>query len=81
MPAASRILNGLKSHVNYRGMFFPPSGGLISVKAPRREGHSGFRGRNRAMIVSDKKKSVCGSKDVSEVLFSLLHVEQEHDRE
>ena len=33
------------------------------------------------MIVSEKKKSVCGSKDVSEVLLSLLNLEQEHDRE
>ncbi len=33
------------------------------------------------MIISEKKKTVCGSKDVSEVLFSLLNFEQEHDRE
>ncbi|MGC1454686.1 MAG: hypothetical protein WA946_05815 [Nitrospirota bacterium] len=33
------------------------------------------------MIISEKKKTVCGSRDVSEVLFSLLNVEQEHDRE
>ncbi len=33
------------------------------------------------MIISEKKKTVCGAKDVSEVLFSLLNVEQEHDRE
>jgi len=33
------------------------------------------------MIVSEKKKTVCSSKDVSEVLLSLLNVEQEHDRE
>jgi DNA repair protein RadC len=33
------------------------------------------------MIVSEKKKTVCGSKDVSEVLYSLLNFEQEHDRE
>lgn len=33
------------------------------------------------MIVSEKKKSVCGSKDVSEVLLSLLNLGQEHDRE
>jgi len=33
------------------------------------------------MIVSEKKKTVCCSKDVSEVLSSLLNYEQEHDRE
>jgi len=33
------------------------------------------------MIVSEKKKTVCSSKDVSEVLSSLLNYEQEHDRE
>ena len=33
------------------------------------------------MIVSEKKKTVCCSKDVSEVLLSLLKFEQEHDRE
>ena len=33
------------------------------------------------MIVSEKKQTVCCSKDVAEVLLSLLHVEQEHDRE
>jgi hypothetical protein len=33
------------------------------------------------MIVSEKKKTVCSSKDVSEVLLSLLNFEQEHDRE
>ena len=33
------------------------------------------------MIVSEKKKAVCCSKDVSEVLSSLLNYEQEHDRE
>ena len=33
------------------------------------------------MIVSEKKKTVCCSKDVSEVLTSLLNYEQEHDRE
>ncbi len=33
------------------------------------------------MIVSEKKITVCSSKDVSEVLLSLLNFEQEHDRE
>jgi hypothetical protein len=33
------------------------------------------------MIISEKKKTVCCSKDVSEVLLSLLNFEQEHDRE
>ncbi len=33
------------------------------------------------MIVSEKKKTICCSKDVSEVLLSLLNFEQEHDRE
>ncbi len=33
------------------------------------------------MIISEKKKTVCCSKDVSEVLFSLLNIEQNHDRE
>ncbi len=33
------------------------------------------------MIISEKKKTVCCSKDVSEVLSSLLNIEQEHDRE
>lgn len=33
------------------------------------------------MIISEKRITVCSSKDVSEVLLSLLNVEQEHDRE
>ncbi len=33
------------------------------------------------MIVSEKKKTICCSKDVFEVLLSLLNFEQEHDRE
>ena len=33
------------------------------------------------MIISEKKKTVCCSKDVSEVLHSLLKFEQEHDKE
>ena len=33
------------------------------------------------MIISEKKKALCCSKDVSELLFSLLNIEQEHDRE
>ncbi len=33
------------------------------------------------MIISEKKKTLCCSKDVSELLFSLLNIEQEHDRE
>lgn len=32
------------------------------------------------MILSEKKKSVCCSKDVADVLQSLLAVEEEHDR-
>ena len=32
------------------------------------------------MIISEKKQTVCSSKDVSEVLFSLLNAEQEHDQ-
>ncbi len=33
------------------------------------------------MIISEKKKTLCCSKDVSELLFSLLNIEQAHDRE
>jgi DNA repair protein RadC len=33
------------------------------------------------MIISEKKKTVCCSKDVSEVLLSILNFEQEHDKE
>ncbi len=33
------------------------------------------------MIVSEKKKTICCSKDASEVLYSILNFEQEHDRE
>jgi DNA repair protein RadC len=33
------------------------------------------------MIISEKKKTVCSAKDVSELLNSLLNIEQEHDRE
>ena len=33
------------------------------------------------MIVSERKQTVCSSKDVSEVLLTLLNVGQEHDRE
>ncbi len=33
------------------------------------------------MIISEKKKTICCSKDASEVLYSLLNYEQEHDRE
>ena len=33
------------------------------------------------MIISEKKKTVCCSKDVSEVLHSLFKFEQEHDKE
>ncbi len=32
------------------------------------------------MIISEKKKTVCCSQDVSEVLLSLLKLEQEHDK-
>ncbi len=32
------------------------------------------------MIISEKKKTVSSSKDVSQVLLSLIHLEQEHDR-
>ncbi len=32
------------------------------------------------MIISEKKKTVCCSKDVSEVLLSLLKFEHEHDK-
>lgn len=35
----------------------------------------------QGMIINEKKITVCGSKDVSEVLFSLLNFEQEHDKE
>lgn len=33
------------------------------------------------MIISEKKKTVCCSKDVAEFLHSLLKFEQEHDKE
>jgi DNA repair protein RadC len=40
-----------------------------------------LREGNRRMIISEKNKMVCSSKDVSEVLVSLLNFEQDHDRE